>query len=86
MAAGRQAAADGTARQPYHSSEVVDWGRSGPDEMITLNAMRSLPAARRPSQPARSNPQQGQAITRCSQARALSRTPLLGRAAYRWKT
>jgi hypothetical protein len=27
--------------------EVVDWGRSGPNEMITLNAMRVLRAARR---------------------------------------
>ncbi|MDP8959435.1 MAG: hypothetical protein M3N51_09615 [Actinomycetota bacterium] len=28
--------------------EVVDWGRSGPNEMITLNALRVLKAARRP--------------------------------------
>lgn len=27
--------------------EVVDWGRSGPNEMITLNALRILRAARR---------------------------------------
>jgi len=27
--------------------EVVDWGRSGPNEMITLNALRVLQAAGR---------------------------------------
>ena len=27
--------------------EVVDWGRSGPNEMITLNALRVLRAAGR---------------------------------------
>ena len=27
--------------------EVVDWGRSGPNEMITLNALRILRAAGR---------------------------------------
>jgi hypothetical protein len=28
-------------------AEVVDWGRSGPNEMITLNALRVLRAAGR---------------------------------------
>ena len=28
--------------------EVVDWGRSGPNEMITLNALRALQAAGAP--------------------------------------
>ena len=28
-------------------AEVVDWGRRGPNEMITLNALRVLRAARR---------------------------------------
>lgn len=32
--------------------EVVDWGRSGPNEMITLNALRVLKAAGRLTQPA----------------------------------
>jgi hypothetical protein len=27
--------------------EVVDWGRRGPNELITLNALRVLKAARR---------------------------------------
>ena len=27
--------------------EVVDWGRSGPNQMITLNALRALKAADR---------------------------------------
>lgn len=27
--------------------EVVDWGRNGPNEMITLNALRVLKAAGR---------------------------------------
>jgi hypothetical protein len=27
--------------------EVVDWGRSGPNEMLTLNALRVLRAAAR---------------------------------------
>jgi hypothetical protein len=30
-----------------HTPEVVDWGRSGPNEMITLNALRVLHAAGR---------------------------------------
>ena len=34
------------------SPEVVDWGRSGPNEMITLNALRVLKAAGRLSLPA----------------------------------
>jgi hypothetical protein len=29
------------------SPEVVDWGRCGPNEMITLNALRVLRAGRR---------------------------------------
>jgi hypothetical protein len=29
------------------SQEVVDWGRSGPNEMVTLNALRVLRAAGR---------------------------------------
>jgi hypothetical protein len=28
-------------------AEVVDWGRSGPNEMLTLNALRVLKAAGR---------------------------------------
>ena len=28
-------------------ADVVDWGRSGPNEMITLNALRVLRAAGR---------------------------------------
>ena len=32
--------------------EVVDWGRSGPNEMITLNALRVLKAAGRLTRPA----------------------------------
>jgi hypothetical protein len=32
--------------------EVVDWGRSGPNEMITLNALRALKAAGRLAPPA----------------------------------
>jgi hypothetical protein len=35
---------DGRAGQP---PEVVDWGRSGPNEMITLNALRALRSAGR---------------------------------------
>ena len=31
--------------------EVVDWGRSGPNEMITLNALRALQAAGRLTPP-----------------------------------
>jgi hypothetical protein len=30
------------------NAEVVDWGRSGPNEMITLNALRVLRAVRSP--------------------------------------
>ena len=40
-----------TARQ-HHHSEVVDWGRSGPNQMITLNALRALKAACRLTLPA----------------------------------
>ena len=29
-------------KQPGHSAEVVEWGRRGPNEMITLNALRVL--------------------------------------------
>jgi len=29
------------------TAEVVDWGRSGPNEMITVNALRVLKAAGR---------------------------------------
>jgi len=29
--------------------EVVDWGRSGPNEMVTLNALRVLHAAAKPA-------------------------------------
>jgi len=32
--------------------EVVDWGRSGPNQMITLNALRALKAAGRLTLPA----------------------------------
>jgi hypothetical protein len=35
----------GTSKKPKTSNEVVDWGRSGPNEMITLNAFRVLEAA-----------------------------------------
>lgn len=35
------------ARTPATGSEVVDWGRSGASEMITLNALRVLNAAGR---------------------------------------
>lgn len=38
----------GTTRAP----EAVDWGRSGPNEMLTLNALRALRAAGRLAQPA----------------------------------
>jgi hypothetical protein len=31
--------------------EVVDWGRGGPNEMLTLNALRVLRAARRSAAP-----------------------------------
>ena len=33
------------------AAEVVDWGRSGPSEMITLNALRALQAAGRLTPP-----------------------------------
>ncbi len=32
--------------------EVVDWGRSGPNQMITLNALRALKAVGRLTLPA----------------------------------
>lgn len=34
-------------RGPRGSTEVVDWGRRGPNEMITLNALRALKSAGR---------------------------------------
>jgi hypothetical protein len=42
-------------KPPGHSTtpEVVDWGRSGPNEMITLNALRVLRAGGRLTWPAR---------------------------------
>lgn len=44
--------APGTGRDAAHGTrernvEVVDWGRSGPNEMITLNALRVLRAVGR---------------------------------------
>jgi hypothetical protein len=51
-----------TARQPggplvetpgsTTAPEVVDWGRSGPNQMITLNALRALKAVGRLTLPA----------------------------------
>jgi hypothetical protein len=35
---------DAAASQPAGAAEVVDWGRSGPNEMLTLNALRVLRA------------------------------------------
>ena len=35
------------SRKPVSSAEVVDWGRDGPNEMITLNALRVLKEADR---------------------------------------
>ena len=49
--AGNPAAAAGN-RPQHHHSEVVDWGRSGPNQMITLNALRALKAAGRLTLPA----------------------------------
>jgi len=42
-----------TGRRPSNV-EVVDWGRTGPNEMITLNALRVLKAAGRLEQPSAS--------------------------------
>jgi hypothetical protein len=45
---GRWSANGSWWRAPGHRSgppDVVDWGRSGPNEMITLNALRALRAA-----------------------------------------
>jgi hypothetical protein len=38
----------GSARPASSPVEVVDWGRSGPNEMLTLNALRVLKAAGKP--------------------------------------
>ncbi len=42
---GNPAAAGGNRPPAPSPPEVVDWGRSGPNEMITLNALRALQAA-----------------------------------------
>ena len=49
--AGNPAAAGGTARQ-HHHSRSRGLGRSGPNQMITLNALRVLKAAGRLTLPA----------------------------------
>jgi hypothetical protein len=46
--AGRPAARR-RLRGPALQQEVVDWGRSGPDEMLALNALRVLRAAGSPA-------------------------------------
>lgn len=33
--------------EPIRDRELADWGRGGPNEMITLNALRALKAAGR---------------------------------------
>ncbi len=38
-----------TAQWDHPSTEVIDWGRDGPNEMLTLNALRVLVAAGRVS-------------------------------------
>lgn len=41
------AARDSARGSMAWNAEVVDWGRSGPNEMITLNALRVLRVLRR---------------------------------------
>lgn len=43
----RLGARPSTGTQPSPNTEVVDWGREGPNEMITLNALRVLVGSRR---------------------------------------
>ena len=50
--AGNPAAAGGNRPGSTTTPEVVDWGRSGPNQMITLNALRALKAVGRLTLPA----------------------------------
>ncbi len=47
MGGGTSGCSGGSQQAVPLAQEVVDWGRSGPNEMVTLNALRVLRAAGR---------------------------------------